>query len=86
MRKYTEEQTPKENYLGHCSTENDILRTRDPKERTEKFCFTRYIEGRRRHGKQRETFLNYFEKMTDRTPMEPFRLTMDREIWVELCK
>ncbi len=63
-------------FLGHVIRKDDL----------ENLVVTGYIDGRRDRGRQRETFMTYLEKMTNRTPVELIRLTRDRAIWSDLCK
>ena len=62
-------------FLGH------VLR----KEEMEHLVVTGFIDGKRARGRQRETFLTYLGKFTNKPPMELLRLAKDRVVWSKLC-
>ena len=62
-------------FLGH------VLR----KEEMEHLVVTGFIDGKRARGRQRETFLTYLGKFTNKPPMELLRLAKDRVGWSKLC-
>ena len=62
-------------FLGH------VLR----KEEMEHLVVTGFIDGKRARGMQRETFLTYLGKFTNKPPMELLRLAKDRVVWSKLC-
>ena len=43
------------------------------------------ITGKRARGRQRDTFLTYLGKFTNKPPMELLRLAKDRVAWSKLC-
>ena len=47
---------------------------------------TRYVEGTRDRGKQRETFLMYLSKHKGIKPSEMIRQAIDRDMWIQLCQ
>ena len=63
-------------FLGH------VLR----KEEMEHLIVTGFVDGKRAHGRQRETFLTYLGKFTNKPPMELLRLAKDRVAWSKLCE
>ena len=58
-------------FMGH------VLR----KEEMEHLVVTGFIDGKRARGRQRETFLTYLGKFTNKPPMELLRLAKDRVVW-----
>ena len=62
-------------FLGH------VLR----KEEMEHLVITGFVDGKRACGRQRETFLTYVGKFTNKPPMELLRLAKDRVVWSKLC-
>ena len=61
-------------FLGH------VLR----KEEMEHLVVTGFVDGKRARGRQRETFLTYLGKFTNK-PLELLRLAKDRVVWSKLC-
>ena len=61
--------------LGH------VLR----KEEMEYLVVTGFVDGKRARGRQRETFLTYLGKFTNKPPMELLQLAKDRVVWSKLC-
>ena len=57
-------------FLGH------VLR----KEEMEHLVVTGFVDGKRARGRQRETFLAYLGKFTNKPPMELLRLAKDRVV------
>ena len=55
------------------------------KEEVEHLVVTSFVDGKRARGKQRETFLIYLDKFTNKPPMELLRLAKDRVAWSKLC-
>ena len=72
-------------HAGHNSQTNDISWTCN-KDELEKVVLTGYVEGTRDRGKQRETFLMYLSKHKGIQPSEMIRQTIDRDIWIQLCR
>ena len=62
-------------FLGH------VLR----KEEMEHLIVTGIVDGKRARGRQRETFLTYLDKFTNKPPMELLRLAKYRVVWSKLC-
>ena len=62
-------------FLGH------VLR----KEEVEYLVVTGFVDGKRARGRQRETFLTYLGKFTNKPPMKLLRLAKDRVVWSKLC-
>ena len=62
-------------FLGH------ILR----KDELEKLVVTGFVEGKRARGRQRETFLTYLSKMTNKSPHVLLRMATRRDVWSKLC-
>ena len=62
-------------FLGH------VLR----KEEMECLVVTGFVDSKRARGRQRETFLTYLGKFTNKPPMELLRLAKDRVVWSKLC-
>ena len=54
-------------------------------EEMEYLVVTGFIDGKRARGRQRETFLTYLGKFTNKPPMELLRLAKDRVVWSKLC-
>ena len=61
-------------FLGH------VLR-----KEMEHLVVTGFVDGKRAHRSQRETFLTYLGKFTNKPPMELLQLAMDRVVWSKLC-
>ena len=61
-------------FLGHY-----VLR----KEEMEHLVVTSFVDVKR--GRQRETFLTYLGKCTNKPPMELLRLAKDSVVWSKLC-
>ena len=61
-------------FLGH-----DLI-----KEEMEHLVVNGFVDGKRARGWQRETFLTYHGKFTNRSPMELLRLAKDRVVWSKL--
>ena len=55
------------------------------KEEMEHLVVTGFVDGKRTRGRQRETFLTYHAKFTNKPPMELLRLAKDRVVWSKLC-
>ena len=51
----------------------------------EHLVVTGFVDGKRARGKQRETFLTYLGKFTNKPPMELLRLANDIVVWSKLC-
>ena len=51
----------------------------------EHLVVTGFVDGKHARGRQRETFLTYLGKFTNKPPMELFRLAKDRVAWSKLC-
>ena len=51
----------------------------------EHLVVTGFVDGKRARGMQRETFLTYLGKFTNKPPMELLRLAKDRVVWSKLC-
>ena len=62
-------------FLGHILRKDDL----------ENLVLTGYVEGKRARGRQRETFLTYLSKMTEKSPIELLRLSRERNVWSKLC-
>ena len=58
-------------FLGH------VLR----KDELEKLVVTGFVNGKRARGRQRETFLTYLGKMTQKLPMELLQMAKNRTVW-----
>ena len=63
-------------FLGH------IIR----KDEVENLVITGFVEGSRSRGRQRETFLTYLKRKTNKAPTELIRLAREREEWRKLCR
>ena len=61
-------------FLGH------VLR-----KEMEHLVVTGFVDGKHARGRQRETFLTYLGKFTNKPPMELLRLAKDRVVWSKLC-
>ena len=46
---------------------------------------TGFVDDKRARGRQRETFLTYLGKCTNKQPMELLRLAKDTVVWSKLC-
>ena len=62
-------------FLGH------VLR----KEEMEHLVVTGFVDGKCAHGRQRQTFLTYLGKFTNKPPMELLRLAKDRGFFGLSC-
>ena len=62
-------------FLGH------VLR----KEEMDNLVVTGFVDGKHARGRQRETFLTYLVKFTNKPPMELLQLAKDRVVWSKLC-
>ena len=51
----------------------------------EDLVVTGFVDGKRARGRQRETFLTYHGKFTNKSPIELLRLANDRVVWSKLC-
>ena len=51
----------------------------------EDLVVTGFVDGKRARGWQRETFLIYLGKFTNKPPIELLRLAKDRVVWSKLC-
>ena len=51
----------------------------------EHLVVTGFIDGKRARSRQRETFLTYLGKFTNKPPIELLRLAKDRVVWSKLC-
>ena len=63
-------------FLGH------VIR----KDKLETVVLSGYVEGTRDRGKQKETFLTYLSKHKGIKPSEMIRQTIDRDMWIQLCR
>ena len=51
----------------------------------ENLVVTGFVDGKHARASQRETFLKYLGKFTNKPPMELLRLAKDRVAWSKLC-
>ena len=63
------------------SSQGHVLR----KEEMEHLVVTGFVDGKRARSRQRETFLTYLGKFTNKPPMELLRIAKDRVVWSNLC-
>ena len=62
-------------FLGH------VLRKKEMKH----LIVTSFVNGKHARGRQRETFITYLGKFTNKPPMELLRLAKDRVVLSKLC-
>ena len=55
------------------------------KEEMEHLLVTGFVNGKRARSRQRETFLTYLNKWTNKPPIELLRLAKDSVAWSKLC-